>query len=493
MKRLLILLISLAIAVVACGQEVLKRDLEIRKTAPLLNLNGSGAVLQFYNGDVSLTQSSNLLTLSGGNFSLGANSLLGSGSIGATGSRLLKGWFTDLEITNSPTVNGVSIASIYAPLASPTFTGTVTGTFSGNLTGNVTGTSSLVTGFTRNSGTVTLSGGHGITFTTTGTTTVTLPTSGTLMTNPMSAAGDIIIGGTSGVPSRLAATTNGYVLTLSAGVPVWAAAAGGEAIESRVDSIVAVLSDTLNIETLLDIDLDTDTVADLSELRLKANIASPTFTGTVTMPTPFTLGATSVTASGAELNLLDGVTSIETYSTENYGSTGTGDIVLSTGATVANMTIDDVSPTELGYLDGIVSPIKQASDTIPIFVFGLGSGVAADTAVFNDNAIAGSFYNAGSDTLKITSLMGVLAEGSGTETIAVQVSWHSTFKSGSATNLNSSALTVNSITTGTSDTSFANDKIPPGVFVWCTLSGTSAGNKPSLLILTMSGYKIPRY
>lgn len=134
-----------------------------------------------------------------------------------------------------------------------------------------------------------------------------------------------------------------------------------------------------------------------------------------------------------------------------------------------------------------------AGDTIPIFVFGLGSGVAADTAVFNDNAIAGAFYNAGSDTLKITSLMGVLAEGSGTETIAVQVSWHATFKSGSATNLNSSALTVNSITTGTSDTSFANDEIPPGVFVWCTLSGTSAGNKPSLLILTMSGYKIPKY
>ncbi|MFA6376378.1 MAG: tail fiber domain-containing protein [Candidatus Paceibacterota bacterium] len=36
--------------------------------------------------------------------------------------------------------------------------------------------------------------------------------------------------------------------------------------------------------------------------------ASPTFTGTVTIPTPFTLGATSVTATGTELNLLDGVT-----------------------------------------------------------------------------------------------------------------------------------------------------------------------------------------
>lgn len=130
-----------------------------------------------------------------------------------------------------------------------------------------------------------------------------------------------------------------------------------------------------------------------------------------------------------------------------------------------------------------------SADTIPLFVFGLGSGVAADTAVFNDNAIAGAFYNAGSDTLMITSLHGVLAEGSGTESVSVQVSWHTTFKSGSAVNLNSSALAITSITTGTEDTSFANSTIPPGVWVWCTISGINLGDRPSLLILTMSGYK----
>ena len=37
--------------------------------------------------------------------------------------------------------------------------------------------------------------------------------------------------------------------------------------------------------------------------------ASPTFTGTVTIPTPFTLGAVSVTPTGTELNFVDGVTS----------------------------------------------------------------------------------------------------------------------------------------------------------------------------------------
>lgn len=40
-----------------------------------------------------------------------------------------------------------------------------------------------------------------------------------------------------------------------------------------------------------------------------APLASPTFTGTVTIPTPFTLGAVSVTTTGTELNYVGGVTS----------------------------------------------------------------------------------------------------------------------------------------------------------------------------------------
>jgi hypothetical protein len=40
-----------------------------------------------------------------------------------------------------------------------------------------------------------------------------------------------------------------------------------------------------------------------------ATTASPTFTGTVTIPTPFTLGAVSVLPTGTELNFVDGVTS----------------------------------------------------------------------------------------------------------------------------------------------------------------------------------------
>ena len=51
---------------------------------------------------------------------------------------------------------------------------------------------------------------------------------GTGMINPMTASGDIIYGGTSGTPTRLAKGTDGQVLTLTSGNPSWAAASGGD-------------------------------------------------------------------------------------------------------------------------------------------------------------------------------------------------------------------------------------------------------------------------
>ena len=42
--------------------------------------------------------------------------------------------------------------------------------------------------------------------------------------SPMTTSGDIIYGGASGTGTRLAAGTNGHVLTLAAGLPTWAAA-----------------------------------------------------------------------------------------------------------------------------------------------------------------------------------------------------------------------------------------------------------------------------
>ena len=76
-----------------------------------------------------------------------------------------------------------------------------------------------------------------------------------------------------------------------------------------------------------------------TQLGLKAPLASPTFTGTVTMPTPFTLGATSVTSTGTQLNYLNAAT----------GTTGTTstNLVFSTSPTFITPTLGVASATSL--------------------------------------------------------------------------------------------------------------------------------------------------
>ncbi len=63
--------------------------------------------------------------------------------------------------------------------------------------------------------------------------------------NPMSAAGDIIIGGTSGEATRLAKSTDGKVLKLVSGAPAWADESGGSG--GGASAPVAVTSGTLNV------------------------------------------------------------------------------------------------------------------------------------------------------------------------------------------------------------------------------------------------------
>ena len=232
MKKTILFTAILMLTLTAFGQSKIKTNFTIEKAAPTLYLNGTSAAINFYNGDLLLQQSSNLLTLSGGNLSLGAHSLLMTGSLGATASRLTKGWFQDLEVTNT-----------------------------------IIGRASWVTGLTLNSGTLTLQGGHALTFITTGPTSLTFPTTGTLATNPMTTAGDVVFGGISGVPTRLAGGTDGYILTMASGAPAWAVPTGGEYLAARVDSIVTVLADTMNIEALMQIDFDTDTVASQAYAR----------------------------------------------------------------------------------------------------------------------------------------------------------------------------------------------------------------------------------
>lgn len=72
-------------------------------------------------GGISAAKALNIGTTAtiGGNIILGVNSITMSGSLATTGARVTKGWFTDIESTNMPTVGGTAILS---SLTAPQFT-----------------------------------------------------------------------------------------------------------------------------------------------------------------------------------------------------------------------------------------------------------------------------------------------------------------------------------------------------------------------------------
>ena len=327
----------------------------------------------------------------------------------------------------------------------------------------------------------------------------------------------------------------------------YALASALSTLSTRTDSIVDVLADTANLETVLQVDLDTDTLATKAYARsvgvgITLNSGTITLNGSEGTADDITFytngnGSYDLPAGGGNLTIMSQVqgwindsldvfrplyvevadtatmlanyallseiseVSIDSLNLNGGSLTLTGDDKLtfetngnasySLPAGGGNLTIQSqVQGWINDSLDKAKVDIRKFdSDTIPLFVFGLGSGHSADTALFNNGRLAGAFYNSGSDTLYVTELRGVLVEGTGTETIDVQVSWHTNMKDSSAINLNTTALTINNTTTGTSDTSFNNNGIPPGRWVWCVLSGASSGNKPTALMLTMTGYR----
>lgn len=99
-----------------------------------------------------------------------------------------------------------------------------------------------------------------------------------------------------------------------------------------------------------------------------APIASPTFTGTVTIPTPFTLGAVSVTSTGTQLNYLSAAT----------GTTGTTstNLVFSTSPTITTPTIIQTLT-----INGDVSAASWTTS---------GIGIIQSAATYTDTSTAGT-------------------------------------------------------------------------------------------------------
>jgi len=125
-------------------------------------------------------------------------------------------------------------------------------------------------------------------------------------------------------------------------------------------------------------------------------------------------------------------------------------------------------------------------DTVPLVSFGAGSGAAGDTSAFSVTAVYGSFYNDGSDTLIITQMRaGVLGTS---PSITTEIYWNDSLNiTAGATILVSGGTSVTGTIGATNVTSFTNNKIPPGVWVFCRTSAVAT--KPTYFTLTLLGYK----
>jgi hypothetical protein len=206
-----------------------------------------------------------------------------------------------------------------------------------------------------------------------------------------------------------------------------------------------------------------------------------------------------------------GHTTIEGVTTT--GATGTGNLVFSasptlTGVPVAPTAAVGTSTTQVAttayvqneFAEGenLADLVTLKTDSATLIVFGAGSGLIADTALFNNNVLICAFYNSTTDTLVAVHLASVMYSGTGTETIDVQISWDANFIDGTPTNLGASAFTIAGAEAleggaGEMDTSFANTKIPPNNWVWGRLSGASKDNKPTFLSCTLKCYRIANH
>lgn len=200
-----------------------------------------------------------------------------------------------------------------------------------------------------------------------------------------------------------------------------------------------------------------------------AMTASPTFTGTVTIPTPFTLGATSVTSTGTQLNYLNAAT----------GTTGTAstNIVYSTSPLFTTPRLNSTSTT--GY-------VWTATDA---------SGNGSFQAIPNDNLLFDSLGAAGispmttwNNTLyaRRISISGGSIDTTASGGLLITVTGGTTYTF--STGLTEAAGTVtNNLSTGiaSANQTAIGSTLSGGTL---TLSSTSHATKGNILLGTTSAY-----
>ncbi len=239
-----------------------------------------------------------------------------------------------------------SATSTYAPIASPTFTGTVTTPNHANVDSVLTSVASKAPiaspTFT---GTVAIPSYSDVA-STLGTISAKAPIDAPTFT------GTVAIPGFSNV-----ATTLGEIATNASAIS--AITNGAPSLLNTLDELAAAINDDENFSTTITALIDS-----------KASSANPTFTGTPNLSEGFSIGGTAVTSTAAELNILDGVTSTAAELNLVDGSAagtianskaliyGAGGQVNATTLQIGGASIT-ASVAELNILDGMTSTTAE--------------------------------------------------------------------------------------------------------------------------------------
>ena len=147
-------------------------------------------------------------------------------------------------------------------------------------------------------------------------------------------------------------------------------------------------------------------ISSASTWNAKAPAASPTFTGTVTIPTPFTLGATSVTSTGTQLNYLAAATGTTGTNTANVvfsaSPTFTGTVTMPTPFTLGATSVTSTG-TQLNYLNAATGTTGTTSSSV---VFSAGPTLTGTltfaTATSTNTTIVGNPATTGQIALSAT-------------------------------------------------------------------------------------------
>jgi hypothetical protein len=204
--------------------------------------------------------------------------------------------------------------------------------------------------------------------------------------NLVDAKGDILVGTADNTLARQAVGTDGQLLQANSATtnglqwftPTYAPSA------SPTFTGTVVLPSTTSIGTVTSTEIgyvDGVTSAIQTQIDSKAPLAGPTFTGTVVLPSTTSIG----TITSTELGYVDGVTSaIQTQLNDKAplaGPTFTGTVVLPSTTSIGTIT-----STELGYVDGVTSAIQtQLNDKAPTVSPNFTSGLTTSGITNNGN------------------------------------------------------------------------------------------------------------